>query len=57
MNSLKVCIKEFCIHEEGPTATEYAVVLAMLVIGALGALILLGERLQSAFSMASTETE
>jgi len=56
MNSLKMCIKRFCTHEEGPTTTEYAVVLAMLVICALGALILLGERLQSAFSIANAET-
>jgi pilus assembly protein Flp/PilA len=46
-------IKNFLKDEEGATATEYAVMLALIIVVALGAISALGQRVNQAF----TDTE
>jgi len=46
-------IKNFVKDEEGATATEYAVMLALIIVVALGAISALGQRVNQAF----TDTE
>gem|GEM_PF-145166 len=43
-------IKRFLQSEDGPTATEYAVMLALIIIVALTAISTLGEKVQSIFT-------
>lgn len=42
--------KEFLRSEDGPTATEYAVMLALIIIVALGAITLLGQKVNTIFT-------
>jgi len=42
--------KEFIRSEDGPTATEYAVMLALIIIVALGAITLLGQKVNTIFT-------
>lgn len=41
--------KAFLINEDGPTATEYAVMLALIIIVALAAITLLGQKVDTIF--------
>ncbi len=41
--------KQFLRSEDGPTATEYAVMLALIIIVALAAITLLGEKVNTIF--------
>lgn len=50
MKALKERIHSFIVAEDGPTATEYAVMLALIIIVALGAITLLGEKVQAIFT-------
>ena len=43
-------IKRFIQSEDGPTATEYAVMLALIIIVALAAITLLGNKVQGIFT-------
>lgn len=43
-------VKNFLKSEDGPTATEYAVMLALIIIVALGAISALGSKVSSTFS-------
>ena len=43
-------IKSFLVNEDGPTATEYAVMLALIIIVALAAVTLLGEKVRDIFT-------
>ena len=43
-------IKYFLVNEDGPTATEYAVMLALIIVVALAAISLLGTKVTSVFS-------
>ena len=43
-------VHEFLRNEEGPTATEYAVMLALIIIVALGAITLLGSKVNTIFT-------
>jgi pilus assembly protein Flp/PilA len=43
-------IKSFVRDEEGATATEYAVMLALIIVVALGAISALGTRVNQAFT-------
>lgn len=47
-------IKSFLKSEDGPTATEYAVMLALIIIVALGAITALGSKVSSTFSNVTT---
>ena len=50
MKNLKARMKSFLVSEDGPTATEYAVMLALIIIVALAAITLLGEKVQDIFT-------
>ena len=44
------CVKNFLRSEDGPTATEYAVMLALIIIIALGAISGLGTAVSGIFT-------
>lgn len=44
------CAKTFLKSEDGPTATEYAVMLALIIIVALGAITGLGNTVDTIFT-------
>jgi len=50
MKELWTAICSFIRDEEGATATEYAVMLALIILIALGAIIFLGQEVRSGFS-------
>lgn len=43
-------IREFLKSEDGPTATEYAVMLALIVLAAIGAMTALGGKVNTIFT-------
>ncbi|MFO0972668.1 MAG: Flp family type IVb pilin [Phycisphaerae bacterium] len=47
-------IKRFWASEDGPTATEYAVMLALIILVALGAISALGTKVSTTFANIST---
>lgn len=50
MKKLVNRMKAFIRDEEGATATEYAVMLALIIVIALGAISALGEKVSSTFA-------
>lgn len=50
MNKLILRAKQFLASEDGPTATEYAVMLALIIIIALGAISALGTKVSTVFT-------
>jgi pilus assembly protein Flp/PilA len=50
MKGLVNRVHEFLRSEDGPTATEYAVMLALIIIVALAAITLLGTKVQGIFT-------
>ncbi len=54
MNALVSRMKAFLVNEDGPTATEYAVMLALIIIACMAAITLLSDALQSTFTNLST---
>ena len=48
-------LKRFLVNEDGPTATEYAVMLALIIIVAIGAITLLGQKVSSMFGAVNTK--
>ena len=50
MKALVKKARNFLRSEDGPTATEYAVMLALIIIVALAAITLLGEKVETIFS-------
>lgn len=53
MKALMNRIQQFVRSEDGPTATEYAVMLALIIIVALAAITLLGTKVQDIFTQVS----
>lgn len=51
MKELWAGIKSFMLDEEGATATEYAVMLALIILVALAAIIFLGNAVKEGFNM------
>lgn len=47
-------VKQFLLNEDGPTATEYAVMLALIIIVALAAITLLGNKVSTIFGNVET---
>lgn len=47
---MKNLVTRFIKSEDGPTATEYAVMLALIIIVALGAITLLGNKVNTIFT-------
>jgi len=54
MKTLKNRVCSFLKSEDGPTATEYAVMLALIIIVALAAITLLGEKVNTIFTNVET---
>jgi pilus assembly protein Flp/PilA len=50
MNSLALKVRRFLVSEDGPTAVEYAVMLALIVIVCLTAIQSIGTRANSTFN-------
>jgi pilus assembly protein Flp/PilA len=50
MKALKERMHSFMVSEDGPTATEYAVMLALIIIVALGAISALGTKVSGIFT-------
>lgn len=50
MKALKARVKSFLVSEDGPTATEYAVMLALIIIVALAAITSLGTKVKDIFT-------
>ena len=50
MNAMISRMKAFLVSEDGPTATEYAVMLALIIIAALTAITALGTKVSDIFS-------
>ena len=50
MNWMKNRMQQFLVSEDGPTATEYAVMLALIIIVALAAITLLGQKVNTIFT-------
>lgn len=54
MSSLKEKIAKFLKSEDGPTAVEYAVMVALIIVVAIGAVTTLGTKVSSTFNSAAT---
>lgn len=54
MKNLITRAKAFIKNEDGPTATEYAVMLALIIIAALTAITSLGTRVSGIFTEVTT---
>ena len=54
MKALMHRAKQFLVSEDGPTATEYAVMLALIIIVALAAITLLGQKVNTIFGNVQT---
>ncbi len=50
MNALVSRCKAFLVNEDGPTATEYAVMLALIIVVAVGAITLVGTGVTNMFN-------
>ncbi len=57
MKSLFKRAKDFLVSEDGPTATEYAVMLALIIVVALGAISVLGTKVSTVFTNVKTSLE
>jgi len=54
MKSLALKLRRFLVSEDGPTAVEYAVMLALIVIVCLTAITSIGTKAKSAFNKVAT---
>jgi pilus assembly protein Flp/PilA len=50
MRSLKQHLAKFIIQEDGPTAVEYAVMLALIIVVCIGAITTLGTNANQTFT-------
>ena len=57
MLALKEKIFRFLKDEEGATATEYAVMLVLIIVVALATIIFLGEKVEQGFNKVATALE
>ncbi len=55
MNKFLDRAKNFIQSEDGPTATEYAVMLALIIIVAIGTITSLGQSVNTVFTNVDTE--
>jgi pilus assembly protein Flp/PilA len=47
-------VKKFLISEDGPTAVEYAVMLALIVVVCIGTITAIGTKMNTTFNTAKT---
>jgi len=50
MKALVHRVREFLVNEDGPTATEYAVMLALIIVACIAAITALGGALSDTFN-------
>lgn len=48
-------VKQFIVSEDGPTAVEYAVMVALIIIACIATVRALGTQINSTFQSAQTE--
>ena len=53
MNKLMNSVKDFLVSEDGPTAVEYAVMLALIVVVCIGTVRSIGTNANAKFSAAN----
>jgi pilus assembly protein Flp/PilA len=54
MQSLKNFVVDFVKREDGPTAVEYAVMLALIIVVCIGAITALGSNAKATFNTVAT---
>ena len=54
MNAMIAKVRRFLVSEDGPTAVEYAVMLALIVVACVGIVKNLGTSISSTFSSVSS---
>lgn len=57
MDAIKTFFMNFIRDEEGATATEYAVMLVLIIVVALATIIFLGEKVEEGFNKVATALE
>ena len=55
MKSLALCVKKFLVSEDGPTAVEYAVMLALIIVVCLTAIQAVGTNAKTTFTSVSAQ--
>lgn len=50
MTTLKSRVRRFLVSEDGPTAVEYAVMVALIVVACIGVITSLGGKISSTFN-------
>ena len=54
MSQINHCFQEFFRQEEGPTAVEYAVMMALIIVVCIASVTVLGTSASGTFSKAAT---
>ena len=54
MQNLTKFVSDFIVREDGPTAVEYAVMLALIVVVCIGAITTLGSNAKATFTGVAT---
>ncbi len=57
MTRLKFVLRQFLASEDGPTAVEYAVMLALIVVVCLGAIQTIGTNANTVFTSVATSLQ
>jgi len=52
---MKNCVVDFCKREDGPTAVEYAVMLALIIVVCLAAITTIGQNANATFGTVGTK--
>ena len=55
MNNFLKRAKDFLRSEDGPTATEYAVMLALIIVAAIGSIQLVGTKVSDTFTQVEAQ--
>src|SRR3954469_2608458 len=55
LSSIQHFVVDFCKREDGPTAVEYAVMLALIIVVCLAAITTLGQNANSTFTTVGTK--
>lgn len=50
MTTIKTRMKDFLVSDAGPTVTEYAVMLALIILGVMGVIALMGAKASNSFT-------
>ena len=54
MSRVRACVKRFLVSEDGPTAVEYAVMLALIIVVCLAAVSTVGSNANGKFNKVRT---